>query len=197
MPSAFCQAFSAALLLGAIASGDGAYASGTVTIFRCVDAKGNVALQDMACPRDTHQEVRQMLRPQDAGPQPERPSEAPPPLQQQVVRQLRNSRPLYQCQTADGQTYTSQTPNPPGHYVPVWTTIPAGSGRNSRPYVFPGTTYVQDTCMRMAQDAGCQRLHDRDDELDTLIFNAQPDDRARYEREQSTVQSELRNDCGA
>jgi hypothetical protein len=60
----------------------------------------------------------------------------------------------------------------------------------------PGYAYVQDSCVRLQQNEVCGRLRDRDDALEKLIFNAQPDERSRYEREQKGVRQQMREDCG-
>ena len=60
----------------------------------------------------------------------------------------------------------------------------------------PAYAYVEDSCVRLQQGEVCERLRDRDDALEKLIFNAQPSDRSRYEREQKGVREQMREDCG-
>jgi hypothetical protein len=83
-----------------------------VTIYRCVAANGTVALRDSPCLKGEKQEVRAMQRPQDppprpvaAAPAPALPAaQAPPPTR---VVYLSPPKPMYECTTPDGQTYTS------------------------------------------------------------------------------------------
>jgi len=131
----------------------------------------------------------------------------------------RDPQPAYRCTTPDGDTYISRTGIPQGHYVPLWT---YGFGRGngfangSRPpsqpmprpgdaqfrnggggLGFPAMTYVEDTCVRMSQDVFWDSLCARNDQLGTLIFNGQPSDRERYERERKGLLEQMRNDCDA
>jgi len=211
----------AALLLGALLAGNAARAD-DVTIYRCVDAAGKVALQDRPCPKDVHQDVRQMIRPVDAPPRPE-PVYAPAPpathtVEVHVVHE-RDPQPAYRCTTPDGDSYISRTGIPQGHYVPFWTNgFVAGNGfaNGGRPpsqpmphsgdpqfhhsgggFGFPIMTYVEDTCVRMPQDEVCDSLRARNDQLGTLIFNGQPSDRERYERERKGLVEQMRSDCNA
>ncbi len=89
-------------------------ASGTaqVTIYRCVAANGTVALRDSPCLKGEKQEVRAMQRPQDPPPRPAVPTPpaappaAPAPPSTRVVY-LSPPKPMYECTTPEGQTYTS------------------------------------------------------------------------------------------
>ena len=98
-----------------------------VTIYRCVDAKGNLALRDSPCGKGESQEVRSMQRPKDppagtaaiARPSPRPvPAAAPPPVQ--VVYRT-PPRPLYECVTPDGKRYTSDNGEGNPRSVPLWT----------------------------------------------------------------------------
>jgi len=198
-----------------------ARATGEVTIYRCVGASGKISLQDRPCPRDAHQDVRQMIRPQDPPPRPPAPVIQAPsaPIATEVrIVHVRDPQPLYECRTSDGDSYLSQTGVPQARYVPLWTLGFGGGGftniggrssmsrasESSRsfapsrtgPIFFPPSVYVEDHCERLPQVEVCQRLHDRQDELGTRIFNAQPSDRARFERERQGLIEQMRSDCG-
>ncbi len=221
MPSALRQCVPVALLLfGGLIITAGAARAGDVTIYRCVDAGGKIALQDRPCPKDVRQDVRQMIRPQDPPPRPQPIAAAAKPAPRDVeVRIVHDSypQPTYQCTTQDGGTYISHTGIPQGRYVPLWTfgfgrgngypnggraqTLqpmqrPVGSQRHGGgDYGFPLMTYVEDSCVRLQQDEVCASLHARNDALGTLIFNGQPSDRERYERERKGLLEQMRGDC--
>ena len=204
----------AAALLGALLASDLARAD-EVTIYRCVDATGRVALQDRPCPKDVHQDVRQMIRPVDAPPraEPVRAYARPAPRAVEVhVVHDRDPEPAYRCTTPDGDTYISRTGIPRGRYVPLWTLGFAhgngfmnGGGAPSFSMSQPGgqqfqrglpiMTYVEDSCVRMPQDEVCDSLRARNDQLGTLIFNGQPSDRERYERERKGLVEQMHSDC--
>jgi hypothetical protein len=219
MPSVLRDALFGAFVLGV---GAGNARADAVLIYRCVDAAGAVAFQDSPCPKDAHQDVRQMLRPRDAASHSEPVAATQPAPHAPQQSAPRDPRPLYQCTTPDGDTYLSQNGIPQGRYVPLWTTGAAysgaigGSGARGRaqqingpgqfragmsaqagPSPYGPVTYVEDTCERMPQNDVCQTLQDRDSDLGTQIFNAQPDERVVYEREQKSVRTQMRNDCGA
>ncbi len=210
----------AAMLPVAIAAADIARAD-DVTIYRCVDAGGKVSLQDRPCPKDVHQDVRQMLRPQDPPPGPQSiattqpPPAARPNGNRDVVLRVihvRDPQPLFECRTVDGDTYLSQTGIPESRYVPVWTLglgdgfvnvggrvrpePQRGSGRlPPGSFGYPPVTYTEDTCVRLPQDEICQRMRVRNDELGTRIFNGQPSDRERFERERKGLLEQIAQEC--
>lgn len=101
-------------------------ASAKVTIFHCTDGNGRLTISDVPCPKGQRQETRTMLRPQDPPPGRVRPAPAdspapataaPPP--QAVV--IRPASPLYECVSADGERYTSDTGEGRPRWVPFWT----------------------------------------------------------------------------
>jgi len=220
MQTVIRDVFIGAVLIGALFAASAVRAD-DVTIYRCVDATGKVALQDRPCPKDVHQDVRQMIRPVDAPPRPEPVRAYTPPAAHTVevhVVHDRDPQPAYRCTTPDGDTYISRTGIPQGHFVPLWT---FGFGRGNgfvtgghppmQPMPrtgdaqfhnggggigFPVMTYVEDTCVRMPQDEVCDSLSARNDQLGTLIFNGQPSDRERYERERKGLLEQMRGDCG-
>lgn len=96
-----------------------------VVIYRCTDAQGRLSLRDTPCASGERQQVQTMLRPVDPPPRPAVPAPAPsppaaaPPLVQTVV--LQPPRPMYECVTPDGDTYTSETAEGNPRWVPLWT----------------------------------------------------------------------------
>jgi hypothetical protein len=222
MPAVISRSLLGAVVLSALAAMATARAD-EVTVYRCVAPAGAIAFQDHPCPKDSLQQVRQMMRPRHAPPRPEPIAVSQPVQRPPQPRAPRDPQPLYQCTTPNGDSYVSQSGTPQGSYAPLWTMgygdysasgRPAGNGARGRsqrtngPRQFRGgatgqagldpygpVTYVQDTCVRMQQRDVCQSLRDRDSALGTQIFNAQPDDREVYEREQKSVENQLQNDC--
>ncbi len=221
MPSALQhRVITIALMLGALVVMSTARAD-EVTIYRCVGAGNKISLQDRPCPKDVHQDVRQMLRPQDPPPRPQQVAATPAPRTNAVsdvivhVVHDRDPQPTYQCTTSDGDSYISHTGIPRARYVPLWTfgfgrgdgftnvgrpapqptERPGGSQRHHNGFGFPASVYVEDTCERLPQDEVCQSLRARNDALGTLIFNGQPSDRERYERERKGLLEQMRSDC--
>ncbi|MCF7221573.1 DUF4124 domain-containing protein [Lysobacter sp. TLK-CK17T] len=96
-----------------------------VTIYRCTDAQGRLSLRDTPCVAGEKQQVQTMQRPVDPPPRPQPAPPAPPPpattppVVQTVV--LQPPRPMYECVTPDGETYTSETPEGNPRWVPLWT----------------------------------------------------------------------------
>ena len=220
MPSAILRRILIGLLLfGGLIAAKTAIAD-EVTIYRCVDPVGKVSLQDRPCPTGARQEVREMQRPQDPPPQSPPVAATPTPAPQATevrIVHVRAPQPLYECTNADtGETYLSQTGIPESRYVPFWTLgygdpfahvggrpptpspAPRTGGRlpHGR-FAYPPVVYVEDTCIRLPQDEICRRMHERDNELGTLIFNAQPNERANYERERKGVLEQMRDECGS
>lgn len=113
------------LLLGACAGARAA--QNDVTVYRCTDTRGQVELRDTPCPAHQQQQERQMLRPKDAPPQamlqaataPSRPETA-----REVRYVLRQPRPLYECTTPDGSSYTSESPEGNTRWQPAWVAAP-------------------------------------------------------------------------
>lgn len=207
------------LLLAALAVSTMARATGEVTIYRCIGSGGKLSLQDHPCPKDARQDVRQMLRPTDPPPRPQLPVAAAQPASAQTeirIVHVRDPQPLYECRSFDGQTYLNQTGIPEQRFVPLWALgyrrfgegfndigrpapvpLPQPAGQPANNQFADAGTWIADRCVRLPQAEVCQRLRDRQDELGTRIFNAQPSDRARYERERQGLTEQLHSDCGA
>lgn len=95
-----------------------------VTVYRCTGTAGQLTLRDTPCRPGERQETREMLRPKDPPPRPA-PNVAPPrpaahaPAPRYVV--VTPPQPLYECVTADGQRYTSESGQGRGRFEPLWT----------------------------------------------------------------------------
>ncbi|HZH44028.1 MAG TPA: DUF4124 domain-containing protein [Lysobacter sp.] len=210
-------------VLAAVAA-PGAAASDTVTVYRCTDERGRVALRDRPCRNGETQEVRTMVRPRD----PPRRSVAAPratpatpaPAPREVVIYRTPPRPLYECVTPDGERYTAEhdTGNP--RWVPLWTLgypvyrsrsvlgdrigaptaqryTPAEPARGrDRVYVYPAGTWVRDECHPLPQQEVCARLRDERFALDRRYHSALQSEREEITRRQRGIDARLANDCG-
>jgi len=205
-------------------------AADAVTIYRCTDAAGYVTLGDIPCGKDQKQQTRTMVRPKDApapriaprkAPMRARPAYAPEPAQN--TGYLAPLRPMYECTTADGETYTSDNSEGNPRWVPLWTLgYPIGAVRPRpiggagmsitsggvhidgqstilRPPVFyggGGYTWVVDDCYELPPAEMCARLVDRRDAIRTRFFNAMPSEREQLSIEERGINARLGNDCG-
>lgn len=104
------------LLTGAAIAAPPAVAQDDVTIYRCTDPQGQLALQDFPCADGQQQQVRTMARPQDPAPRSDAGNAAavdgdstPAAPEQPVVEVVVRTppRPMYECITPDGERYTS------------------------------------------------------------------------------------------
>lgn len=116
----------AALIALALASPTGPSAAAEpVTVYRCTDARGQLALRDSPCRAGEKQQVRSMLRPTDPPASrrstPARTARIPAVLPPTRVVYRSAPRPLYECTTPDGANYTSETPEGNPRWVPLWT----------------------------------------------------------------------------
>ena len=98
-------------------------AADEVTVYRCVDAKGQVTLGDVPCAKGSQEQVRAMQRPKDGAPLAVAlPAEPPPaPVAPPQVVVVRTPQPMYECITPDGERYTSETGDGNPRWVPLWT----------------------------------------------------------------------------
>lgn len=97
--------------------------AGDVTIYRCTDAQGRVAIGNVPCPGEARQEVRSMVRPVDGEPGPATVAEPAPvvpvrPAAQYVT--LPPAQPLYECMRPDGTSYESDSGIGEERWVPAW-----------------------------------------------------------------------------
>lgn len=98
-----------------------------VTIYRCTNASGALTLRDSPCLKGEKQDVRTLQRPRDPAPV-ARPASTPAvsaaPASNTIVQvvYLSPPRPMYECVTPDGETYTSDNGEGNLRWVPYWST---------------------------------------------------------------------------
>lgn len=193
----------AALLPGA------AQAAGQVTVYRCETSAGKVTLGDAPCPAGQRQEMREMLRPQDPPPAPPAPaapaaaSASPATASpREVVVYRTPPRPMYECTTDEGRTYTSDNGDGNPRQVPIWSLGYPGGGVIQRGHagggaVVIGNTWVRDVCHQLPQAEVCDRLRDRRYEIQRQYHSSLQSERHALDQEQRGLDARLGNDCGA
>lgn len=137
------QALPPLVLLAAIMAPAAAPAQDEVTIYRCTDGQGRLALQDFPCAEGEQQQIRTMARPQPpagadrAAPiAPEPPPAADPPPVAVDITIRPPPRPMYECTTPDGERYTSDNGDGNPRPAPTWNW--GGPWSGPAPGVGPG-----------------------------------------------------------
>jgi len=188
-------------------------ATDSVRIYRCVGANGAVALQDAPCDGARQQQVLDMQRPQDPPARPAAPVQQPPAavIQREVrVVTVQPPQPMYECVTAEGERYTSDSNEGNPRWVPIWGfgrrphgghgPRPPAPGQHPHPpgsAIVPiGSTMVRDSCHALPQQEVCARLNDRRWELIRRYNSALQSERQQLVREQRGIEARLDQDCG-
>jgi len=206
----------------------------SVRVYRCVGSQGAVSLQDAPCGQGREQQVIDMQRPQD--PPPRRAGtgtvqeEAADAASKAAPREVRivhalPPQPMYECITAEGERYTSDTSDGNPRGVPTWAYgYPArigpgprpgpgpihgpgprpagGAGGNHGHYPRPavivpyGSVQVRDECHALPAQEVCSRLRDRRWELIRRYNSALQSERDQLTREQRGIDARLDQDCG-
>ncbi|WCE04827.1 DUF4124 domain-containing protein [Pseudoxanthomonas sp. JBR18] len=174
-----------------------------VKVYRCQGADGAVALRDTPCKPGQRQEVIEMTRPTDppasppgaTAPAPTSAAPAPPPPREVVVYRT-PPRPMYECTTEEGETYTSDNGDGNPRLVPLWSL--GYRDRHSRGGLVPiGNTWIHDSCHQLPQAEVCARLRDRRYEIQRAYHSALQSERHALDKEQRGLDARLDNDCGA
>jgi hypothetical protein len=159
-------------------------ADSTVIIYRCIDAKGHVSLQDDPCPKDTTQQsARNMVRPQDppyhpVASQPPLPPTSPPepPVAETPYFLPPPPPPLYQCTSYDGIVRESEVYDPNPRCEPVVLYFPYP--RQLTPAQAGSCRWVQDSCVRLSDEATCERFRQKKREAASALQHAFSDTEA-------------------
>jgi len=147
----------------------------TVTIYRCVDAKGHVSLQDDPCPKDSAQEsARSMVRPKDApvhavkAPPP--PTEAPAPPAEEYPEFVPPPPPMYQCTSYDGIVRESEVYDPNPHCEPLALYFP--DPQRLTPAQAGSCRWVQDSCVRLSDAQTCAIFRQKKREAASALLHS-------------------------
>ncbi|AXK73743.1 DUF4124 domain-containing protein [Lysobacter sp. TY2-98] len=201
-------------------------ASSTITVYRCTNASGHLALRDSPCRAGERQEVRTMARPTDPPPgrtvTTARAPSAPPAVNVAPTTVVYRTapRPLFECTTPDGDVYTSENGEGNPRWVPLWTLgYPIVVGVPPRPMphrgpmpvrggsgvaigtgmtyaTVPGGSWIRDVCHSLPPAEVCARMQDRREALDRRWFSALQGDRDAIEHEQRSLDARLGEECG-
>lgn len=193
-------AISLAFLLAAGASTTAAAAAtATVTVHRCVDARGHVTLQDDPCPKGSQDSAREMTRPKDppAKPRSRRPAPpaipaiaAPPPA---LERQLLPPPAMYRCISYDGiERFSEQyDPNPRCEpyvlYYPYPNLLTPAQALTCR--------WVEDSCVRLSDRAACERWKAKKKEAASAVVRAFSDTAAYRKSELERATQVVEESC--
>lgn len=149
-----------ALIWSGFAVSSTAVKNDTVMVYRCIDAKGKVSLQDAPCAKSSKQETREMLRPKDAPPVKKDPS-AKPAQDISKATVVQDSVPLipppdlYQCTNYEGKTRDSENYDPNPRCEPLWA---LGYRTAHLPIEQRAAcTWIQDSCVLYEGRALCER----------------------------------------
>lgn len=150
-------------------------ADSTVTIYRCLDAKGHVTLQDDPCPKDSTESARSMVRPKDA---PARPVSAPPPVvidppplpPADDYPPWVPPPPMYQCTSYDGIVRESEVYDPNPHCEPLALYFP--DPQRLTPEQGMSCRWVQDSCVRLSDEQTCAVFRQKKREAASALLHA-------------------------
>ena len=173
-------------------------ATGKVTIYRCVDAKGKVSLQDSPCAKTSQQESREMLRPKDAPPVKKKPVNPEPvialPAPTQNYIPLPAPPVLYQCTDYEGKVRDSENYDPNPRCEPLWA---LGFREKYLPIEQRGKVcrWIEDSCVRYEGPALCNRWKEKQKLAESDFRYAFSDTMAYRKSELARITQIVRNSC--
>jgi len=172
-------------------------AESTVTIYRCLDAKGHVTLQDDPCPKDTQESARSMVRPKDA---PARPTPPPPPVTANLPPPPEDSGfqyfpppPLYECTSYDGVVRESEVYDPNPHCEPLALYFPYPN--RLTPAQAGSCRWVRDSCVRLSDEETCVRFRKKKREAESALLHAFSDTEAYRKSELQRLTQIINESC--
>lgn len=177
----------------------GASRAEQITVYRCVDAKGGISLQDDPCPAGSQQSERSMTRPTDAPPLPATPRAAPEPEAAPPAAPVDDGPylipppPMYICTSYDGKTRESEVydPNPRCEpmvlYYPYPHRLTPEQARTCR--------WVEDSCVRLSDAEACERFQRRQREAVSAARHAFSDTMAYRKSELARLTQIVSESC--
>ena len=167
----------------------------TVTVYRCVDGKGHVTLQDDPCPAGARSTSRQMQRPKDAPPRPiaprqPEPAPVPPP---RPAPPLIPPPPMYHCTSYDGIERFSEQYDPNPRCEPLGLYY---SPNQLSPELRQTCRWVEDSCVRLSDESACAVWRKRYPEAKSAALHAFSNTAAYRKSEVERIGRILRESCG-
>lgn len=168
-----------------------------VTVYRCVDTKGKVSLQDAPCAKSSKQESREMLRPKDAPVVKKNAANKPAPVvvvqSAQVIIPMNPPPDLYQCTNYEGKTRDSENYDPNPRCEPLWV-------QGYRMEYFPieqraACSWVQDSCVRYEGEALCDRWKEKQKQAQSDLRYAFSNTSAFRKSDLARITQIVRNSC--
>ncbi len=172
-----------------------------VTVYRCVDAKGKVSLQDSPCAKTSQQETREMLRPKDAPPVKKKiPAKAIASPSNELNTQITPSPvtfipppDLYQCTNYEGKTRDSENYDPNPRCEPLWA---LGYRTAHLPMEQRAAcTWIQDSCVRYEGRALCDRWKAKQKQAQSDLRYAFSDTSAYRKSELARIRQIVQRSC--
>ncbi|MFY2763772.1 DUF4124 domain-containing protein [Arenimonas sp. MALMAid1274] len=188
---------SLAILLLAV----GAPGASEITVYRCVDAKGVVSLQDEPCPAGQTGSQRSMTRPQDPparasapppAPADDEPPEAAPALPPPPAGPLFAPPPLFQCTDYDGDVRYSEDYDPNRRCVPL-----SVLGYDVRGSAQGAATcrWVSESCLQLDDASACRQFKARLEVARSNALHAFSDTAAFRKSEVTRLERIIRDSC--
>lgn len=180
-----------------------AQAQDAITIYRCVDDKGAVSLQDDPCPSGHRQDRRDMTRPVDAptpvAPKPAAPvpveaepaAPAPPPAPVQIERPA--PPPMYLCTSYDGIVRESEVYDPNPRCEPIVLYNPHAG--ELPPEWQKACRWVEDSCVRLSDAEACVRFKKKQREARSAALHAFSDTAAYRKSELRRLTGIVEDSC--
>lgn len=170
-----------------------------LTVYRCVDAKGAVSLQDDACPAGQQQTKLVRQRPVDAPPRPETPKPAPPATPAPIVVEIASTPAtapppaLYECTSYDGIVRESESYDPNPRCEPIVLYHPRA--RELPPEWQAACRWVEDSCVRLSDTQACARFVRKQREAKSAIQHAFSDTEAYRKSELARLTQIVERSC--
>lgn len=166
--------------------------AGEITVYRCVDGKGQVTLQDEPCPAGQQQSARNLQRPVDAPPQPlPEPTPEPEPAPAPLALPRPAPPPLYVCTSYDGIVRESESYDPNPRCEPIVLYHPRAD--RLPPEWQTACRWVEDSCVRLTAAESCERYRRKLREAQSLLRQAFSDTQA-YRRSEVARLSRIVDD---
>jgi hypothetical protein len=171
----------------------------TVKVYRCVDTRGKISLQDAPCVKSSTQEAREMLRPKDP-PMAKKTAAieptpiVPAPLAVQAIIPMQPPPILYQCTNYEGKTRDSENYDTNPRCEPLWV---LGYREEYLPIEQRGRIcrWVEDSCVRYEGKALCDRWKEKQKQAQSDLRYAFSDTTAYRKSELARITQIINTSC--
>ncbi len=189
--------------------------AGEIVFYRCTDASGALTVQNMPCPKGTQLQSRKVMQAVDTPPPMPAPAPAAPAALPALMAAPAEAPPvaaatpakvpaapaaapvplpdLFQCRTREGESYFSESSEPPSRCVAMQVT-----GLDGNPSTGAGEAceVVRDTCTAIDPAQQCPTWQQRVDEAESQWRFAAPSQAQTLQKNYQRLQSLLDgSDC--